>query len=71
MARTEEEFDRQRDPEQKREHSNSKSINREASSEANDVDNGPNQVSNGTQSSPREPGIARVGNTRPDEDERH
>lgn len=71
MARTPGEFDKTKDPEQKREQSNSESINREASSEGNDVDNGLNQLSNGTQSSPREPGIARVGNTSPDEEERH
>ena len=40
-------------------------------SERNVTDNGPDQVSNGTESAPREAGIARVGNTSPDEEETH
>jgi len=42
---------------------NSESIHSERSSGNTNVDNGENQVSNGTQSNPAAPGIAKVGNT--------
>lgn len=43
--------------------SNAESIDRKVSSNPKTVDNGENQVSNGTQSMPAQPGIAKVGNT--------
>jgi hypothetical protein len=71
MATTQEDPGALKDPKQQKGQGNSQSIDREASTEKNNVDNGENQVSNGTQSTPREPGIARVGNTGPDQEERH
>jgi hypothetical protein len=71
MATTQEDPGALKDPKQQKVQGNSQSIDRTASSEKNNVDNGENQVSNGTQSTPREPGIARVGNTGPDQVERH
>jgi hypothetical protein len=71
MATTQEDPGALKDPKQQKVQGNSQSIDRTASSEKNNVDNGENQVSNGTQSTPREPGIARVGNTGPDQVDRH
>jgi hypothetical protein len=59
-----------KDPQQQKKQGNAENIDSKASPHRNDVDNGENQVSNGNQSTPREPGIARVGNTGPDQDER-
>ena len=71
MATTQEDIGGTEEPKSSKAQGNSESIDRRASSDPKDVENGPNQVSNGTQSTPREPGIARVGNTSPDEEERH
>jgi hypothetical protein len=71
MATTQEDLEALKDPKQQKGQGNAESIDRKASSERENVDNGENQVSNGNQSTPREPGIARVGNTGPDQDERH
>jgi hypothetical protein len=70
MATTQEDPGALKDPKQQKGQGNSQSID-QASSEKDNVDNGENQVSNGTQSTLREPGIARVGNTGPDQEERH
>lgn len=43
--------------------SNVETIDRKSSSNPENIDNGENQVSNGTQSKPAQPGIAKVGNT--------
>lgn len=42
---------------------NEESLDRKLGSSDGNVDNGENQVSNGTQSEAPQPGIARVGNT--------
>lgn len=42
---------------------NEESIDRKVSSSIGNVDNSENQVFNGTQSEPPQPGLARVGNT--------
>ena len=52
-----------KDPKQTKGQSNSESIDRNASSNRNNIDNGENRVSNGNQSTPPQPGIAKVGNT--------
>lgn len=52
-----------------RKQDNAESLDRKASSSKTNVDNGENQVSNGTQSTPPQPGIARVGNTGAENDE--
>jgi hypothetical protein len=48
--------------------SNSESIHSRRSSSNSNVDNGENQLSNGTQSTAPAPGIAKVGNTGADKD---
>jgi len=49
--------------ETKQRQSNEESLDRKLSSSDRNVDNGENQVSNGTQSAAPQPGMARVGNT--------
>lgn len=63
MATTQENIREQRDRKPSKSRSNSESMGRQNSSANNNVDNGENQVSNGTQSMPPQPGIAKVGNT--------
>jgi hypothetical protein len=63
MATTQENIGAIKDPQQSKGQSNSESIDHKASSDRNNVDDAENQVSNGTQSKPPQPGIARVGNT--------
>ena len=63
MATTQENIREQKDQKPFQPQRNSESTDRKRSSDNNNVDNGENQVSNGTQSTPPEPGIARVGNT--------
>jgi hypothetical protein len=63
MATTQENINEERDQKPLKGQSNSESINSKISSSNRNVDNGENQVSNGTQSKPAAPGIAKVGNT--------
>ena len=63
MATTQENIREQKDQKPSQPQRNSESVDTKRSSDNNNVDNGENQVSNGTQSMPPEPGIARVGNT--------
>jgi hypothetical protein len=63
MATTQENIHERNNQQPSQPQSNSESIDRKRSSDNDSVDNGENQVSNGTQSAPPEPGIARVGNT--------
>ena len=62
MATTQQNIGADRDKPSKGQ-SNSESIHSGRSSSSRNVDNGENQVSNGTQSTPPAPGIAKVGNT--------
>jgi len=63
MAATQENIGKDRDHRPSEGQSNSESINSKRSSGNKSVDNGENQVSNGTQSTAPAPGIATVGNT--------
>ena len=63
MATTQENIREQKDRKPFQPQRNSESVDTKRSSDNNNMDNGENQVSNGTQSTPPEPGIARVGNT--------
>ncbi|MBO9682964.1 MAG: hypothetical protein J7502_09905 [Flavisolibacter sp.] len=63
MATTQEKTGADRDRQLSKEQANSESINPKRSSDSRNVDNGENQVSNGTQSAAPAPGIATVGNT--------
>jgi hypothetical protein len=62
MATTQEDITRGREQKSAAQ-DNSESIDRKQSSDTGNVDNGENQVSNGTQSMAPQPGIATVGNT--------
>jgi hypothetical protein len=63
MATTQEDIRTEKEERPSKPQSNSESIDRKRSSTNDNVDNGENQVSNGTQSLPPQPGIAKVGNT--------
>jgi len=63
MATTQENIREQGDQKPSKSQGNSESTEHQRSSSNNNVDNGENQVSNGTQSMPPQPGIAKVGNT--------
>ena len=63
MATTQQNIREQKDQKPSQAQRNSESLDTKRSSDNNNVDNGENQVSNGTQSMPSEPGIATVGNT--------
>ena len=63
MATTQERIDADRDHKPSERQTNSESINSNRSSSKENVDNGENQVSNGTQSMAPAPGIATVDNT--------
>lgn len=63
MATTQERTGANRDHAPSQGQANSESINSKRSSSKENVDNGENQVSNGTQSKAPAPGIATVGNT--------
>lgn len=63
MATTQEKISTDRDRQPLEEQTNSRSIHSTRSSSNRNVDNGENQVSNGTQSTAPAPGIATVGNT--------
>ncbi|HTM92208.1 MAG TPA: hypothetical protein VL095_07315 [Flavisolibacter sp.] len=63
MATTQEKTGADRDHKPSEEQTNSEGINSKRSSGSRNVDNGENQVSNGTQSAAPAPGIATVGNT--------
>lgn len=69
MGATKENIDEIKDPKESKGQGNSESIDRKRSSDNNKVDNGENQVSNGTESRPSQPGIAKVGNTGTEESE--
>ena len=71
MARTKEDMGGEQNPKRENVQGVAEHIVHKEESERTDADNGPNPVSNGTESTPREPGIARVGNTSPDEEETH
>jgi hypothetical protein len=63
MTTTQERIDADRDHKISEGQTNSESIHSKGSSSKGNVDNGENQVSNGTQSQAPAPGIATVGNT--------
>lgn len=69
MGATKENIDELKDPKESKGQGNSESIDSKRSSDNNKVDNGENQVSNGTESRPSQPGIAKVGNTGAEESE--
>jgi hypothetical protein len=63
MATTHENIGSERKRNELKPQDNSESVNPNRSSSHNNIDKGENQVSNGTQSTPVAPGIAKVGNT--------
>ncbi|MGZ3922630.1 MAG: hypothetical protein ACXVBJ_02600 [Flavisolibacter sp.] len=71
MTMTQKDIAKMQNAEQVKDQGDNENLDRKDGSGRIDVDNGLNQVSNGTQSTQREPGIAQVGNTSPGEEERH